>query len=279
MASVDQPPMTLLSELRGNRGGQGGTTSLYRYLRAHPDIDMSETKELNFFADRLWHPRPRLVRAVAARGKRGQRGRRGVLPVRAPFLGGRRRPEDELGDPRREAGLSRSASPRAAALALLHHFHRPRRRDWSLDEAVSQVPVLVAGSLYAFQLEHYVARYPRGADPRCSSPSSRARCRTARAGGRRTGSGNGRWRRRERASAAPGGGSSPSVPLREAAADRLQRLRVRARAEAVVEPREGRSPPVRLAPSPTRARSGTGTTARAVAAGLDEGPLHSRSRT
>jgi Sulfotransferase family len=35
---------------------KAGTTSLYRYLRAHPQVFMPESKELNFFvAERRWH--------------------------------------------------------------------------------------------------------------------------------------------------------------------------------------------------------------------------------
>jgi hypothetical protein len=35
---------------------KAGTTSLYRYLRAHPQVFMPEAKELNFFvAERRWH--------------------------------------------------------------------------------------------------------------------------------------------------------------------------------------------------------------------------------
>ena len=35
---------------------KGGTTSLYRYLRQHPEVFMPERKELNFFVDEYAGP-------------------------------------------------------------------------------------------------------------------------------------------------------------------------------------------------------------------------------
>ncbi len=53
--------------------GRAGTTSIYHYLRQHPDVFMSSIKETNFFA----------YRALSAHGPSPETARSASFPVRS----------------------------------------------------------------------------------------------------------------------------------------------------------------------------------------------------
>src|SRR3954451_2019382 len=54
---------------------KGGTTSLYHYLRAHPDVFMSNEKELNFFSDDDMYDRGREWYEAQFTGDKARRAR------------------------------------------------------------------------------------------------------------------------------------------------------------------------------------------------------------
>lgn len=132
-----------------------GTTSLHNYLNAHPEVDMSELKELNFFIDGgTWTNGPEWYASnfdptAPVRGESSTSYTRGD---NSPAVA--RRAQELLGDVR-IIYLVRDPLERFRSD---HQHHRSTGREpLTLDEAVEQPssPYLQASS-YGTQLEPYV---------------------------------------------------------------------------------------------------------------------------
>jgi sulfotransferase family protein len=147
---------------------KAGTTSLHRYLDQHPEVQMSEWKELNFFVKREdtqdgnWHRgldwyRGWFDESAAVRGESSHHY------TSWPFFGGVPERAVEVVPDARLVYLVRDPVERF----LSHHMERRKvgiERN-SLDEVVEwtlQNPDngLVARSRYFMQLERWLARYP-----------------------------------------------------------------------------------------------------------------------
>ena len=140
---------------------KGGTTSLYQYLKAHPDVFMSETKELHYFVAEKnlrrgthWYERQfsKAEDAVAV-------GEASPDYTKYPI---------HRGVPERIAGLI----PRARLIYVIrnplerirsHYLHdlaRGRERR-PIGAAVSGNDHYIVPSMYAFQVERYLEHFPR----------------------------------------------------------------------------------------------------------------------
>jgi hypothetical protein len=140
---------------------KAGTTSLHRYLAAHPQVFMSEPKELHFFVrDRAWRYGPgwyeeRFAAAGGARA-RGESSPGYALAPHWPSMPGRMA---ALLPDARLVYLVRDPVERA-----ISHFAQQwmmGRERKTIVRALLENPLYLDGSRYAFQIERYLEHYPR----------------------------------------------------------------------------------------------------------------------
>jgi hypothetical protein len=139
---------------------KGGTTSLYRYLRAHPQVFMPETKELRFFIEGNWI----LGREWYEQQFEGSDNAIAVGEATAaytlyPELPGVPERVADLVPDARLIYLVRHPIERMRSHYLdrliYHGFHTP------IEEALVADPFYVHGSSYALQIEEYLDCFPR----------------------------------------------------------------------------------------------------------------------
>jgi hypothetical protein len=140
---------------------KAGTTSLYHYLRAHPDIFMSEKKELSFFVDDYnwgrglsWYERQ--FDAADGAKIRGEASPRYTVYPEYPDVP--RRIRDSLPDVRLIYSL-RQPIDRMRAHYLDRRNHG--REDRPIDRALTEDGFYINGSRYALQIEQYLGFFPR----------------------------------------------------------------------------------------------------------------------
>lgn len=139
---------------------KAGTTSLYEYLRRHPEVFVAGTKELNFFVgDQNWvRGRAWYERQFDGAGKAVAIGE--ISPRYAMY------PVHD-GVPRRVAGIL----PEARLIYLVRHPVERMRSHYldgviygaetsPIDEALLRKPVYLSASRYALQIEQYLAHFP-----------------------------------------------------------------------------------------------------------------------
>jgi len=140
---------------------KAGTTSLHNYLGAHPEVFMPETKELNFFVAELnwsrgrdWYER-QFEAALDAKAV----GEASPLYTQHPHY---------RGVAERAAGLVPEAKliylVRDPLAQMLSHY--ADRRRWGSErrpvgKALLDDPVYLETARYAFQLEQFLAHFPR----------------------------------------------------------------------------------------------------------------------
>jgi hypothetical protein len=138
-----------------------GTTSLYRYLRAHPAIWLPETKRLEFFSGEQWHRGVEWYEAqFAGSGSFAARGEISTSYTRYPVVPHvPERMHDLVPDVRLVYVL------REPVARIVSHYRYALTEGWEtrpIDEAVlGDSAEYVAPSRYAMQLERYLARFPR----------------------------------------------------------------------------------------------------------------------
>jgi hypothetical protein len=140
---------------------KAGTTSLFHYLRCHPQIHMSETKEVMFFDPRHnWH------RGVGWYTRQFVGAGPGVLAVGEASTSYTKYPEVD-GVPERIASIL--DDPRLVYVVRdpvermrSHYLHNlATGMEWRpMDEAFDANPMYLNISRYALQLERYLARFP-----------------------------------------------------------------------------------------------------------------------
>jgi hypothetical protein len=138
---------------------KAGTTTLYRYLREHPDVFMATPKEPNFFNDH-WHRGvgwyERLFAAVPATRARGEASVRYTSYPNAPECPSRIAsviPDVRLLYVVRDP-IARIRSHYLHEVAALRE-HRP------VERALRENPSYLDLSRYATQLERYLDHFPR----------------------------------------------------------------------------------------------------------------------
>jgi hypothetical protein len=138
-----------------------GTSSLHRYLGAHPQVFMAEVKELNFFITELNWSRGRdwYEQQFAAAGAAKAVGEASPLYTQHPYY---------RGVAERAAGLI----PHAQLIYVIRNpieqmlSHYADRRRWaseneSVNKALLGNPVYLETARYAFQLEQFLAHFSR----------------------------------------------------------------------------------------------------------------------
>ena len=137
-----------------------GTTSLHHYLGLHPQVGMSKPKELNFFVAELnwelgedWYAN----HFSATDPVRGETSPHYTNEPR--FSGVAERMRDVLGDDARVVYMVRDPIDRL----LSHYLHNigGGYDDRPLEEAITEDSAYVQRSLYAMQLETYLAHFDR----------------------------------------------------------------------------------------------------------------------
>jgi Sulfotransferase family len=153
---------------------KGGTSSLHRYLRAHPGIFMPEVKELNFFVSDYRGPVP-LDPPEVTNWARGEDWYRAWFDAAGPTqLAGEASPKytkapEYPGAPERIAALL----PDARLVYVVrdpierirsHYLHDVAvgRERGTIDNAVRTDPRYVSTSRYTSQLAGYLAHFPAG---------------------------------------------------------------------------------------------------------------------
>ena len=140
-----------------------GTRSLYEYLRAHPDVFMSTTKELNYFGDDAvyahgqdWYTSHFASSESVGAAARGEASPRYTMPDASPHTAARM---CELVPHARLLFLVRNPIDRIES----HYHHRVRKTEplLPIDEEVLADPVYVDTSAYATRLEPFLDRFPR----------------------------------------------------------------------------------------------------------------------
>lgn len=146
-----------------------GTTSLYHYLSAHPDVFMPGIKELDFFgAERNWHLgtewyEEQFARATSERAV----GEASVNYTMYPLIGGvPERIAKTLGEDLRLIYLVRDPIERMRSQYLYFRYPKKRydtfeRERRPVDVALLQNSFYLDCSRYAFQLERYELFFPK----------------------------------------------------------------------------------------------------------------------
>jgi hypothetical protein len=139
---------------------KAGTTSLHHYLASHPEVFMPETKELNFFITEFNWKRGRgwYERQFEAAGEASAVGEASPRYTQHPYY---------RGVAERAAALVPGAKLvyliRDPLAQMLSHY-ADRRRWGSERRSVNKAlldPVYVDTARYAFQLEQFLAHFPR----------------------------------------------------------------------------------------------------------------------
>jgi hypothetical protein len=138
---------------------KAGTTSLYHYLRAHPQVFMTEAKETFYFTDRAYGNGLEWYEAqFDAAGEALARGEASTAYSAWPFF--EHVPE-----------RAHSLVPEAQLIYVLRHpierllsqYRFDARMWWDkrpIDEAVLDETRYVSRSRYAMQIEHWLSYYP-----------------------------------------------------------------------------------------------------------------------
>jgi hypothetical protein len=139
---------------------KAGTTSLYHYLRAHPQIEMAGVKELDFFVEEMnWSRGWEWYRRQFARsGEADAVGEASTNYAKYPR---------HLGVPERIS----SALPKIRLVYVVrepvdrirsHYLHRVAqgRERRPMEHALLQDPVYLDTSRYALQIEQYLRHFP-----------------------------------------------------------------------------------------------------------------------
>jgi hypothetical protein len=140
---------------------KSGTTSLHRYLAAHPSVWLPADKRLEFFTDVNWHRGPAWYEAQFAKGaNHPARGEVTTGYTRYPLVGD-------------VAARMHAVVPEVKLVYLVReplnrivsHYRYALTEGWEtrgIDEAVLADPAeYVAPSRYAFQLGHFLERFDR----------------------------------------------------------------------------------------------------------------------
>lgn len=140
---------------------KSGTTSLHRYLRAHPSVWLPPDKRLEFFTDVNWHRGSAWYAAqFDGAGAAEARGEITTSYTRAPLVQG-------------VAARMQSVVPDVRLLYVVRdpvartvsHYRYALTEGWetrSIDDALAADPAeYVAPSRYAFQLEPFLDRFDR----------------------------------------------------------------------------------------------------------------------
>ncbi len=139
---------------------KAGTSSLYQYLRLHPEVFMPDTQEIHFFSDHNWHHGLRWYEKHFAGGEtavaRGDNSpactmqpRHGESPARAHSVV----PDARL------VYLIRHPIER-----MVSHYHHRRvagREARPIETALREEPDYLDTSRYAYQIEHWLELFPR----------------------------------------------------------------------------------------------------------------------
>jgi hypothetical protein len=140
---------------------KAGTRSLYEYLRAHPQIVMSDPKELHFFTRNRDRGRAWYEQHFSDLGENGTVAAGEASPSysRHPTFPGAAERMHALLPEARLIYLVRQPVDRIQS----HYQHELRKghRLRPIDEEVLLDPTYVATSSYAMQLDQYLAWYPR----------------------------------------------------------------------------------------------------------------------
>ena len=142
---------------------KAGTTSMYHYLRAHPQVYMPTFKAPEFFAgEGAVDPRVDWYRrAVRRRRARGGRHRRGLERLhQVPELPGRARSASPSTS-RTCGSLHRAGPDRPHPLALPDPGGRGYREAAPLEALVFETRIYLDYSRYAMQIEQYLEHFPR----------------------------------------------------------------------------------------------------------------------
>ncbi len=138
---------------------KAGSTSLYHYLRSHPEVFMSETKEVNFFLEERNWGRGREWYERQFDGADGARAV-GEASVRYSMY-----PKYQ-GVPERIAALVPDVrlvyvvrDPVARMVSHYEHRVRANRDDGRLEESLLENPVYLDTSRYALQIERYLEHF------------------------------------------------------------------------------------------------------------------------
>jgi hypothetical protein len=140
---------------------KAGTTSLYEYLRAHPEIFMATPKELHFFAaSKNWKLGPGWYEAkFAAAGAAVARGEISPSYSQADVFPGVAERVHAMLPGARIVYLVREPIARLQSM-YLHQIANGRERR-PIVQAVREHAMYVNASRYAWQLDFYLAHYPR----------------------------------------------------------------------------------------------------------------------
>lgn len=140
---------------------KAGTTSLYHYLAAHPQVFMSGTKELNFFVETdgwvkgtSWYRRQ-----FDAAGAAVAVGEASPNYTKYPLFPGVPRRIAQLMPQVRLIYLVRHPVERFRS-GYLDEVRRGRQRD-PIESALVSNPGYLAASQYAMQIEQYLEHFPR----------------------------------------------------------------------------------------------------------------------
>lgn len=140
---------------------KAGTTSLHRYLSAHPQVWVPSSKRLEFFSTDRWERGVGWYEDQFARGSAHRvRGEISTSYTRHPLVAGVPQRMREVVPDVRLVYLVRDPIERIAS-----HYRSAYLEGWerrSIDEAVlADAERFLDPSRYAFQIEQYLAHYPR----------------------------------------------------------------------------------------------------------------------
>jgi hypothetical protein len=140
---------------------KSGTTSLHRYLAAHPSVWLPPDKRLEFFTDVNWHRGPAWYEAQFAKGANAPaRGEITTSYTRYPLVGDVAERMHAVVPAVRLVYLVREPLSR-----IVSHYRYALTEGWEtrgIDEAVLADPAeFVAPSRYAFQLGHFLEHFDR----------------------------------------------------------------------------------------------------------------------
>jgi hypothetical protein len=139
---------------------KAGTTSLHRYLDAHPDVFMSDTKELQFFSEHNWGRGLAWYESqfAPARGQ-GVLGEASPSYARYPFSAEAR---DRIAETVPGARLLYIVREPIERIVSQHqHLTEYAGERRPLDEAALDEDVYLSTSRYAMQADRYLERFPR----------------------------------------------------------------------------------------------------------------------
>jgi hypothetical protein len=140
---------------------KSGTTSLYRYLQAHPDVYMSEQKELNYFTEgQNWENGVAWYEAqFAGAGNVSAIGEASTNYTKFPQFPGVPERIAELLPDARLIYIMRNPIERVRS-AYLHAVIKGNESR-PIERAIHESPQYVDTSRYAMQIDRYLEHFPR----------------------------------------------------------------------------------------------------------------------